>query len=197
MKKSMLLLALLLAASNALAQSGEVANHAVPIGKGPGVVGFGAASPGPAGGVITSNGPTVDPTFQALPSLTYATAAQYLAGVVSSAPIPPSIIYPPEVTITYGTTTTFDFSTFINAVVTLAGPITTQTLSNVIAGKAGTITFIQDGTGSRTTVWNTIFKFSGSLPTLSTAAGAIDVLSYSCRTATFCEASLLTALHNP
>ena len=47
MKKLFLAAAILFAASNALAQqAGEVANHAVPIGKGPGVQGFGAAAPG-------------------------------------------------------------------------------------------------------------------------------------------------------
>ena len=75
---------------------------------------------------------------------------------------------------------------------TLTGNITTQTLSNVIAGKAGTIAFIQDATGSRTTVWNTIFKFPGGItPTLTTTANAVDILSYSCRSATFCIATLL------
>lgn len=121
----------------------------------------------------------------------YASLAEYLAGTATRI-IQPSTIYTAEVTTTYGTTTTFDFTLFINTVVTLTGNITTQTLSNVTAGKAGTITFIQDGTGSRTTVWNSIFKFAGGVtPTLTTTASAIDVLSYSCRSATFCVAALL------
>jgi len=121
-----------------------------------------------------------------------AAASDYLAGTSTAKLIAPSVIYTAEVTTTFGSTTTFDFSLFINTVVTLTGNITTQTLSNITAGKAGTITFIQDGTGNRTTVWNTNFKFSGgTTPTLSTAAGAIDVLSYSCRTTSFCVATLL------
>lgn len=122
-----------------------------------------------------------------------ATAAQYLAGVSTTTIIPPNVIYQSETTTTYGTTTSFDFSTFINTAVTLTGGnITTMNVSNVTAGKAGTITFIQDGSGSRTTVWNTVFKFAGgAAPALSTAANAVDVLSYSCRSATFCVASLL------
>jgi hypothetical protein len=192
MKKLALLIALFFA-TPALAQTaGEVANHAIPIGKGPGVVGWGTAVPTTSGWVLTSTGPTTDPAFQAIPSLTFATAAQYLAGTVNNLPIAPNVIYPTEVVVTFGATTTFDFSTFINASVTLTGNITTQTLSNVIAGKAGMITFIQDGTGSRTTVWNAIFKFpSGAPPALSTAAGAIDVLSFSCRSAALCPASLM------
>lgn len=119
-----------------------------------------------------------------------ASAAQYLAGTGSEL-VQSGTIYQAETVTTFGATTTFDFSTFINTAVTLTGNITTQTLSNVPAGKAGTITFIQDGTGSRTTVWNSIFKFSaGVVPVLSTAANAIDVLSYSCRSATICIASL-------
>jgi hypothetical protein len=195
MKKSLVLAAILFAASQALAQTaGEVANHAVPLGKGPGVIGWGTAVPGVAGGLLSSTGPTTDPAFQ---PLTLATAAQYLAGT-SSAPIAPTVIYPTEVTVTFGATTTFDFSTFINASVTLTGNITTMSVANVTAGKAGMITFIQDATGTRTiTAWNTIFKFSGTLPVLSTAPNAIDVLSYSCRSAAFCVASLLTSVHNP
>lgn len=122
----------------------------------------------------------------------FASAANYFAGTATGVLINPSVIYQAETTTTYGTTTTFDFSTFINTAVTLTGNITTQTLSNVTAGKAGTITFIQDAGGSKTTVWNSIFKWAGgSSPTLSTAGNAIDVLSYTCRSATYCVASLL------
>jgi hypothetical protein len=120
-----------------------------------------------------------------------ATTASYLSGSASPGFPLPSIIYTTETTTTFGATTTFDFSTFINTAVTLTANITTMTLSNIKAGQAGTITFIQDATGSRTTVWNTNFKFAGGVtPTLSTAANAVDVLAYSCRTTTFCIASL-------
>jgi hypothetical protein len=119
-----------------------------------------------------------------------ATTSQYLAGT-SGEVVQAGVMYTAETTTTFGATTTFDFSTFINTSITLTGNITTQTLSNVAAGKAGMITFIQDGTGSRTTVWNSIFKFANGLtPTLSTAPNAIDVLTYSCRSATICVASL-------
>jgi hypothetical protein len=127
-----------------------------------------------------------------------ATAAQYFAGTATGAIIPPSVIYPSQVAVTYGATTTFDFSTFINAGVTLTGPISTQTLSNVTIGKAGFITFTQDATGGRTSVFNTIFKFAGGvIPTLTPTANAIDVLAYNCLTATFCVASLLKDVRNP
>ncbi len=120
-----------------------------------------------------------------------ASSSNYFAGASNKVPTT-DVIYQAEVPVTYGTTTTFDFSTFINASVTLTGNITTMTFSNVIAGKAGSIRFIQDGTGSRTTVWNSILKWAGgNAPTLSTAAGAVDVLNYNCLTATFCQAALV------
>lgn len=183
------------------AQSGTVANHAVPIGKGPGVTGVGSALPGTLGWVLTSQGPSADPAFAALPaSPLFSTIAQYYAGVSATTIIPPSIIYPAEVTLppVSGGTLTIDFSTFIDAAITLGANVTTQNLVNVTAGKDGMIVFIQPASGGPyTTVWNTIFKFSGPIPALSTAPNAIDVLSFSCRTTTFCVVTLLTAVHNP
>jgi hypothetical protein len=130
--------------------------------------------------------------FADIATAAIATGANYLAGTSSTTLIPPNIIYQAETTTTFGATTTFDFATFINTNVTLTANITTQTLSNVTAGKAGTITFTQSGAGSFTTVWNSIFKFAGGVtPSLTTgSATAVDVLSYSCRSATFCVASL-------
>ncbi len=146
------------------------------------------------GSTVINNGSTTNILYNnagVLGEYALATAAQYLAGT-SGKIVQAGVIYQAETTTTYGTTTTFDFSTFINTKVTLTGNITTQTLTNVMEGKAGMITFIQDGTGSRTTVWNSIFKFAGGItPTLSTTASAIDVLNYSCRTTTFCAASLM------
>lgn len=119
-----------------------------------------------------------------------ATAANFFAAT-SNKVLTTDIIYQAEVAVTYGTTTTFDFDNFINASVTLTGNITTQTLSNAKAGKAGSIRFIQDGTGGRTTVWNSAFKWiGGTPPSLSTAASAIDVLNYNCISTTYCQASL-------
>jgi hypothetical protein len=129
-----------------------------------------------------------------------ASGAQYLAGTATNVPVEPSVLYQAEVDLgnSGSGTQTIDFSTFINARTTMTGNITTQTLSNVTAGKAGTITFIQDGTGTRTTVWSTVFKFAGgTLPVLSTAINTVDVLSYSCRSATFCVASLIKDVRNP
>lgn len=120
-----------------------------------------------------------------------ATAADRLAGTANKI-IEGSTIYLPETTVTYGTTTAFDFSLFLQAKVTLTGDITTMNTSNVTAGRSGTIAFIQDGSGNHTTVWASVFKFAGgTAPTLTTTAAAVDILSYSCRTTTFCSANLI------
>jgi hypothetical protein len=131
-------------------------------------------------------------TFADMATAAVASAAQYLTGAANTL-VPASVIYQAETTTTFGATTTFDFSTFINTAITLTGNITTMTLANVKAGQAGTIAFIQDSTGSRTAVFNSIFKFAGgATPLLTSTPNAVDVLSYSCRSATFCVASLIT-----
>jgi hypothetical protein len=131
-------------------------------------------------------------TFADMATAAVASAAQYLTGAANTL-VPASVIYQAETTTTFGASITFDFSTFINTAVTLTGNITTMTLANVKAGQAGTIAFIQDSTGSRTAVFNSIFKFAGgATPSLTSTPNAVDVLSYSCRSATFCVASLIT-----
>jgi len=174
--------------SAAIVYGGVTLNNAVT-GTGNMVLG---TSPSISGLTVTSSFTATGlVTFGAMASAAVATTANYLSGAASTL-VPASVIYTAETTTTFGATTTFDFNTFINTVVTLTGNITTQTLSNVTAGKAGSITFVQDGTGTRTTAWNSIFKFSGgTTPTLSTAASAVDVLFYSCRSATNCPASLV------
>ncbi len=55
---------------------------------------------------------------------------------------------------------------------TLANPTNSQ------PGDSGVITITQDAAGNRTMAFDTDWKFSGGDPTLSTAAGAVDVLVY-------------------
>ena len=124
-----------------------------------------------------------------------ATAGNFEAGTASKI-LDASVVFTAETTTTYGTTTAFDFNTFINSKVTLTGNITTMNCSNMKASQAGTIAFIQDGTGSRTAAFNTgtcstVLKFAGAtFPTLTTSASAVDILSYSCRSSTYCAAGL-------
>ncbi len=124
-----------------------------------------------------------------------ATAANFEAGTANKL-LDSNVVFTAETTTTYGTTTAFDFNTFINTKVTLTGNITTMNCSNMKASQAGTIAFIQDSTGSRTAAFNTgtcstTLKFAGAtFPTLTTSASAIDILSYSCRSSTYCAAAL-------
>jgi hypothetical protein len=179
------------------------ANESITLdGKGGGGVFIGSTSSGgvtlgAGGGGVAATGLTVTSSFtatglvgySALASAAIAGSSDYYAATASKI-VPASIIYPAETTTSYAATTSFDFNTFINTAVTLTGNITTMNVSNVKAGQSGQITFIQDGTGNRTTVWNSVFKFSGGTPILSTTGGSVDILFYSCRSATFCAASL-------
>lgn len=167
-------------------------------GKGTGLINIGNLS----SGVVTigggGGGLTVVSSFTAAGLVTYADMAAAAiatsANVISAAAnvlVPASVIYSSETTTSFASTTVFDFSTFINTAVILTGNITTMTLNNVKAGQAGQIRFIQDTIGSRTSAWNSIFKFAGGVtPTLSTAANTIDVLFYSCISTSLCYASL-------
>lgn len=124
-----------------------------------------------------------------------ATAANFEAGTANKL-LDAAGVFTSETTTTYGTTTAFNFNTFINTKVTLTGNITTMNCSNMKQGQAGTIAYVQDGSGSRTAAFNTgtcstTLKFAGAtFPTLTTSASAVDILSYSCRSSTYCAAAL-------
>lgn len=65
------------------------------------------------------------------------------------------------------------------AKVTLAGNRTMNAPTNMQGGAFYSLTITQDATGSRTLTWNSVFKFpSGTVPTLSTTANAIDKLTF-------------------
>lgn len=83
--------------------------------------------------------------------------------------------------LTDGATITWDASLGNIATVTLGGNRTLANLTNLTAGKAATFTVkvTQDGTGSRTLAYGNAFKFpGGTAPVLSTAAGAVDILTF-------------------
>lgn len=63
------------------------------------------------------------------------------------------------------------------AKVTLGGN-RTLSITGAVAGSAGTLIVIQDGTGSRTLTLPGGSKAAGGAFTLSTAAGAVDVLAW-------------------
>lgn len=67
------------------------------------------------------------------------------------------------------------------ATVTLAGNRTLSNPTNLRAGEVYTLEVTQDGTGSRTLTFSSNYHFAGGTPpTLSTGAGAVDVLTFVC-----------------
>jgi hypothetical protein len=72
-----------------------------------------------------------------------------------------------------------------NFALTLAGNRTLSAPAGVTPGQTGHIYLVQDGTGSRTLAYNNAYVFvSGTAPTLSTAANAVDLLVYNAQTTT-------------
>jgi len=75
--------------------------------------------------------------------------------------------------------TTLDFSVYQNFVLTLTGSVTLDNPTTETAGQSGFITFIQDGTGSRTVSLGTDYETAGASGlTLSTAASTTDIVPY-------------------
>ena len=82
-----------------------------------------------------------------------------------------------------------------NFAITLAGNRTLEAPTNVTPGQTGYIYVAQDGTGSRTLAFNSAYIFvSGTAPTMSTAANAIDLLVYNAKTTTAITAVVVKAL---
>lgn len=74
---------------------------------------------------------------------------------------------------------TLDFQANQNFVLTLTGNVTLDNPSTEAVGQSGIMVFIQDGTGSRTLSLGTDYETAGGAGiTLSTAAGAVDVVPY-------------------
>jgi hypothetical protein len=85
--------------------------------------------------------------------------------------------------LTDGATITPDFDDGNNFSVTLAGNRTIANPTNLAAGQSGSIFITQDGTGSRTLAWGSYWDFTtGTAPTLTTTAGAVDRVDYIVRT---------------
>ena len=103
--------------------------------------------------------------------------------------------FTPIVTLTDAACVASDLNTGNIFYVTLGGSTRTlkaptNTTTNI--GAVGQIFIQQDGTGSRTLSYNTVFQFPGaSVPVLSTAANAVDTLFYAVRTTTKVDAILV------
>ena len=82
-----------------------------------------------------------------------------------------------------------------NFAFTLAGNRTLEAPTNATPGQTGYIYITQDGTGSRTLAFNNAYIFvSGTAPTISTAAGAKDLLVYNVKETTAITAVVVKAL---
>lgn len=94
--------------------------------------------------------------------------------------------------LTDGSSITPDFAVANNFSVTLGGNRTLANPTNITAGQSGVIVITQDGTGSRTLAYGSYFKFpSGTAPTLTTTASAVDVLVYYVESSTRITARLV------
>jgi hypothetical protein len=94
--------------------------------------------------------------------------------------------------LTDGATITPNFNNANNFSVTLAGNRTLANPTNITAGQSGVIVITQDATGSRTLAYGSNFKFpSGTAPTLTTTANAVDVLVYYVESSTRITARLV------
>jgi len=83
--------------------------------------------------------------------------------------------------LTDATTIAWDASAGHVATVTLEDNRTLGAPSNLLAGSTLVLAVTQDGTGSRTLAYNAVFQWQfGTAPTLTTTAGATDVLTFYC-----------------
>jgi hypothetical protein len=82
-------------------------------------------------------------------------------------------------TLTDGATINWDVNSGATATVTLGGNRTVAAPTNLVAGAFYALEIIQDGSGSKTLTWNSVFKFAnGVAPVLSSAASARDYVVF-------------------
>jgi hypothetical protein len=84
-----------------------------------------------------------------------------------------------EATLTDGATVTWNASTQQVCKLTLGGNRTLSAPTNGVTGQFISIAVIQDGTGSRTLTWNSVYEFTGdTAPTLTTTINKADVFVF-------------------
>lgn len=129
-------------------------------------------------GTGTVNDWVIAPTW--LVAVLQGVAADMLLGTSASVALSPDSIYDAlaEVALADNPTIAVDMSTFINARVTLGGNRTLGNPTNAKPGQTGRIRVIQDPTGSRTLAFGSNWKRQGGAPTLTTTAGAFDLIVY-------------------
>ena len=116
----------------------------------------------------------------------FATAAQWRSNTDDKVLEPPAIWGAmAEETLVDGATISWNMQLGFDFVVTLQGNRTMAAPTNTKVGQKGRLIIQQDGTGSRTMTWNSVFDFANATaPTLSTTASVKDYLYYDVRSAT-------------
>lgn len=93
-------------------------------------------------------------------------------------------------TATSSATITLDGTAGLNFDITLDTNTTLANPSNFQVGRSGRIRITQDGTGGRAMLFGSNWRFAGGAPSLTSAASAIDVITYFVWTSSFIIASM-------
>lgn len=143
---------------------------------------------GSTSGTATLNPPAAASTYTyTLPAVTGTLASLALAQTFTAAQRGTVSALTDAATITPNFSTANNFSLTIGGNRTLANP------TNLTAGQHGSIVITQDATGSRTLAYGAYWKFStGTAPTLTTTASAVDVLVYYVESSTRITAKLVS-----
>lgn len=111
-----------------------------------------------------------------------ASASDYQIGTETDNVLVPDTVWDAAIPVALndsGGNIALDLSTGINFTMTMDGDYTLSNPTNGKPGQTGCIEFTQDGTGTQTLAYAANWKFAGGNdPTLSTAAGAKDLLFY-------------------
>ena len=149
---------------------------------------------GATSGIITLTGQAAAGTFNLVLPNSAGSAGQLLStdgsGNLSWAPVSlpsgPLLFsqqanFGPTQALSFNSNLVWNLNTQQVAKVTLTGNVGSVTPQNMQDGGEYILRVIQDGTGSRTISWGSTFKWPGAAqPTLSTAAGAIDIFTFIC-----------------
>lgn len=114
-------------------------------------------------------------------SAAIATAAELQAGTASKLVNAAIAVSAGDVeTVSYAASVALDFTTFVNAKITLTGNITLSNPTTTgMKGRSGLIELWQDATGSRTVTWGANYRFAGGTDiVLTTTASAVDLIFY-------------------